>query len=228
MNLLLPTFKGEGPKFTAYSTRGKANGSRLSYSFYPRSLTFYHISISGFTNRVLSQCLPSHPAKSLLRFPGTSLKPFTLSLVSSAGIESNVLLELWVPLLPNPFFPKGFSLVAKKWSKESTSSNVGNCLIKRWGFTGVSTFLLMQGSDIGQISPGLAIEHGVSRESYIYIYLYNDMERDCQVEKDHSIPLSQQENGCANGFRASARSVRCLLWSTYFIPWPDHIALAEW
>lgn len=37
-----------------------------------------------------------------------------------------------MPLLPNPFFPKGFSLVAKKLSKESTSSNVGNCLIKRW------------------------------------------------------------------------------------------------
>jgi len=51
MNLLLPTFKGEDPQFTAYSTRGKANGSRLSYSFYSRSLTFSHISISGFRNR---------------------------------------------------------------------------------------------------------------------------------------------------------------------------------
>lgn len=54
--------------------------------------------------------LASHPAKSLLRFPGTSLKPFTLSLLSSAGIESNVLLELLSAITTQSVFPPGIFL----------------------------------------------------------------------------------------------------------------------
>lgn len=106
---LLPPFKGEGHKFTAYSTRGKANGFLSIFFFYPRSLTFF---TSPAEERGISlyQCLPSHPEKCLLRFPEVLSR--LLSLLSSAGIRCSF------RAIECPYYQRFCFILSKGFSEE--------------------------------------------------------------------------------------------------------------